>query len=94
MFLGDKSVFLYINSLFLGDKSEVLDIDNPDLTRFPKFANVQRYEGMLSSGDILFIPGRCHFYIKEPLLLIGKSSLCGRREFPFSLSEWSLTIYV
>ena len=31
-------------------------------------------------------------HIKEPLLLIGKSSLCGGGGFPFSLSEWSLTI--
>ena len=31
-------------------------------------------------------------YIKEPLLLIDKSSLCGGSGFPFSLSEWSLTI--
>ena len=30
--------------------------------------------------------------IKEPLLLIGKSSLCGGSGFPLSLSEWSLTI--
>ena len=30
--------------------------------------------------------------IKEPLLLIGKNSLCGVSGFPFSLSEWSLTI--
>ena len=29
---------------------------------------------------------------KEPLLLIDKSSLCGGSGFPFSLSEWSLTI--
>ena len=28
-------------------------------------------------------------HIKEPLLLIGKSSLCGDSRFPFSLSEWS-----
>ena len=27
-------------------------------------------------------------HIKEPLLLIGKSSLCGGSGFPFSLSEW------
>ena len=33
-------------------------------------------------------------HIKEPLLLIGKSSLCGGSRFPFSLSEWSLTIYL
>ena len=31
-------------------------------------------------------------HIKEPLLLIGKSSLCGSSGFPSSLSEWSLTI--
>ena len=31
-------------------------------------------------------------HIKDPLLLIGKSSLCGGSRCPFSLSEWSLTI--
>ena len=31
-------------------------------------------------------------HIKEPLLLIIKSSLCGSCRFPFSLSEWSFTI--
>ena len=31
-------------------------------------------------------------HIKEPLVLIDKSSLCGGSGFPFSLSEWSLTI--
>ena len=31
-------------------------------------------------------------HIKEPLLLIDKSSLCGGSGFSFSLSEWSLTI--
>ena len=31
-------------------------------------------------------------HIKEPLLLIDKSSLCGGSRFPFSLSEWSLNI--
>ena len=31
-------------------------------------------------------------HIKEPLLLIGKNSLCGSSGFPFSHSEWYLTI--
>ena len=31
-------------------------------------------------------------HIKEHLLLIDKSSLCDSSGFPFSLSEWSLTI--
>ena len=33
-------------------------------------------------------------HIKEPLLLIGKSSLCGGSGFPLSLSEWFFTIYL
>ena len=31
-------------------------------------------------------------HIKEPLLLIGKSSICSHSGFPLSLSEWSFTI--
>ena len=31
-------------------------------------------------------------HIKEPLLLIGKGSLCGGIGFPLSLFEWSFTI--
>ena len=31
-------------------------------------------------------------HIKEPLLLIGKSSPCGGSGFPLSLSEWPFTI--
>ena len=31
-------------------------------------------------------------HIKEPFLLIGKSSLCGGSTFPLSLSEWFFTI--
>ena len=31
-------------------------------------------------------------HIKETLLLIGKSSLCGGSGFPLSISEWSFTI--
>ena len=41
--------------------------------------------------------GMCHpvcgmMHIKEPLLLIGKSSPCGGSGFPLSLSEWSFII--
>ena len=31
-------------------------------------------------------------HIKEPLLLIGKSSPCGGSGFPLSLSEWYFTV--
>ena len=45
--------------------------------------------------ELFLVPAsapRLIVHIKEPLLLIGNSSLCGGSGFPFSLSEWSLTI--
>ena len=49
--------------------------------------------------ELFLVPanGMCYpvcgvMHIKEPLLLIGKSSLCGGSGFPLSLSEWLFTI--
>ncbi|XP_069107378.1 tRNA wybutosine-synthesizing protein 5-like [Argopecten irradians] len=59
--VGQKRVVLYspedVDKMYLnGDKSEVLDIDNPDPKKFPKFTEAHKYEGILGAGDILFIP--------------------------------------
>ena len=42
--------------------------------------------------ELFLVPVCGMVHIKEPLLLIGKGSLCGGSMFPFSLSEWFLTI--
>ena len=46
------SQYLYLK----GDKSAVLDIDSPDLLRFPLFSQAHRIECQLNAGDILYIP--------------------------------------
>lgn len=58
---GRKRVVLYspkdTTKLYLnGDKSEVMDIDHPDLKKFPKFAEATPFECFLEPGDVLFIP--------------------------------------
>ena len=58
---GCKRVVLFspreANNLYLdGDKSRVLDIDRPNLSTFPRFAQVTRHECLLEAGDVLFIP--------------------------------------
>ncbi|XP_068101346.1 tRNA wybutosine-synthesizing protein 5 isoform X2 [Hyperolius riggenbachi] len=58
---GRKRVVLYSPRdapyLYLsGDKSEVLDVDNPDLSKYPLFSRARRYECILEAGDVLFIP--------------------------------------
>ena len=45
-----------------------------------------------NKGCGMYYPVCGMMHIKEPLLLIGKSSLCGGSGFPVSLSEWSFTI--
>ena len=45
-----------------------------------------------NKGCGMYYPVCGMMHIKEPLLLIGKSSPCGGSKFPFSLSEWSFTI--
>ena len=45
-----------------------------------------------NKGHGMYYPVCGMMHLKEPLLLIGKSSLCGSSGFPLSLSEWSFTI--
>ncbi|XP_029937275.1 tRNA wybutosine-synthesizing protein 5 isoform X3 [Myripristis murdjan] len=52
LFSPQDALHLYLS----GDKSEVLDIDSPDLKEFPEFVKAQRYECVLEPGDLLFIP--------------------------------------
>merc|ERR1719309_516732 len=40
----------------VGDKSRVVDIENPDLEQFPLFPLAKQYKAELEPGDILFIP--------------------------------------
>lgn len=58
---GKKRAVLYspedIPYLYLeGDKSQVVDIDNPNLERFPEFVKATAHECIMEPGDILFIP--------------------------------------
>ncbi|XP_030643023.1 tRNA wybutosine-synthesizing protein 5 [Chanos chanos] len=52
LFSPQDALHLYLS----GDKSEILDIDDPDLQRYPEFGKAQRYECILEAGDLLFIP--------------------------------------
>ncbi|KAG1653659.1 tRNA wybutosine-synthesizing protein 5 [Nymphon striatum] len=52
LFSPADSRYLYMD----GDKSAVLDIENPDLYEFPKFSKAIPHKCTLLPGDVLFIP--------------------------------------
>ena len=59
--VGRKRIILFspkdaLNLYLNGDKSEVLDMDSPNLQKFPKFQNAVKYECVLNPGDAIFIP--------------------------------------
>jgi len=59
--VGHKEAVLWppseADKLYLvGDKSRVVNIDNPDLQEFPLFSLAKQYKAHLQPGDILFIP--------------------------------------
>ena len=45
-----------LNLYLDGDKSKVVDIDNPDAEAFPKFIESERHVVDVEPGDVLFIP--------------------------------------
>lgn len=58
---GTKRVILFspqdANNLYLkGDKSTVLDLENPDFNQFPLLSSSRPYYCILHPGDVLFIP--------------------------------------
>ena len=61
--VGVKRVVLFspedVDYMYMcGDKSEIIDIDNPDYQKYPLYAKARKYECQLTPGDILFIPGK------------------------------------
>eukprot|EP00069_Balaena_mysticetus_P021791 bmy_13955T0 len=52
LFSPRDAQYLYLS----GTKSEVLNVDNPDLAKYPLFSKARRYECSLKAGDVLFIP--------------------------------------
>lgn len=52
------SIYIILVWNFTGSKSEVLNIDNPDLAKYPLFSKARWYECSLKAGDVLFIPGK------------------------------------
>ena len=80
---GRKRVVLFppsdIDYMYMqGDKSQVIDIDEPNYDTYPLFAHVTRYECELVAGDCLFIPGTLsllfvfvHFLMKLSVQNLG-----------------------
>jgi tRNA wybutosine-synthesizing protein 5 len=60
---GKKRVILFppseIDYLYMkGDKSQVLNVESLNETKYPLFSKAKRFDCILDKGDSLFIPGR------------------------------------
>lgn len=53
---------------YAGDKSEVIDVENPDLNKYPNFSQATPYRCLLLPGDVLYIPGTLFISVFSYLL--------------------------
>ncbi|BES87743.1 Hypoxia-inducible factor 1 alpha [Nesidiocoris tenuis] len=47
------------------DRQSQVDFDDPDLTKFPKFANAMAQEAIVGPGDVLFIPNYWFHHVES-----------------------------
>ncbi|CAH8533595.1 unnamed protein product [Schistosoma turkestanicum] len=57
-------LYAYNENIMLNNTSRI-DLDNVDLKKFPKFQNAHGYYGLLSPGEMLYIPPRCWHYVRS-----------------------------
>lgn len=70
---GKKRVILFppsdVDKLYMkGDKSQIIEVDSPDLSKYPLFSHSKRYECILEPGDSIFIPCNWLFFYLVNLL--------------------------
>eukprot|EP01041_Mallomonas_annulata_P000412 gene412-746_t len=68
LFPNDQSKFLYPAVGTLQKNTSLVDVENPDLERFPSFEKAQGYEAVLHPGDALFIPYKYWHYCRALLV--------------------------
>ena len=65
LYASDQTEHLYPHGdKLLGNTSQV-DLENVDLSAFPKFGEASGLEGVLEPGDMLYIPPGCWHFIKS-----------------------------
>jgi len=42
-----------------------VDVEHPDLDRFPDFINATPFDVLLAPGDFVFIPAKCWHYVRS-----------------------------
>ena len=86
-----KTILMFYSQKLIRNSSKYSTPCNNKYFNFKYYTSILMYL-FVSQYWLLHNPVCGMVHIKEPLLLIGKSSLCGGSGFPFSLSEWFLTI--
>ena len=93
-YVGDKNIFTMLGYALLFKVSQArLDsswCDGSSDRPIDYFSFHPVIHDWCNKGCGMYYPVCGMMHIKEPLLLIEKSSLSGSSGFPLSLSEWSL----
>lgn len=65
MFLPEDTSFLYPELTNTAYVKSPIDIDNPDLSRYPLFRHARKYEVTLKAGDVLYVPPHVWHHVEN-----------------------------
>ncbi|CAH8491847.1 unnamed protein product [Dicrocoelium dendriticum] len=65
LFTASETPYLYAHSETMLCNTSQVDVEHPDLEAFPLLTNAQGFHGILSPGEMLFIPPRCWHYVRS-----------------------------
>ncbi|GAA42209.2 lysine-specific demethylase 8 [Clonorchis sinensis] len=65
LFTASETPLVYPHPEKMLSNTSQVDVEHPDLAKFPQFALAQGFHGILSPGEMVFIPPRCWHYIRS-----------------------------
>uniref|UniRef100_A0A0X3NJT1 Lysine-specific demethylase 8 n=1 Tax=Schistocephalus solidus TaxID=70667 RepID=A0A0X3NJT1_SCHSO len=65
LYTADQTDLVYPHGDAMLSNTSQVDVVDPRLDEFPRFANASGFHGCIESGEMLFIPPRCWHYLKS-----------------------------
>uniref|UniRef100_A0A1Z5KWR7 JmjC domain-containing protein 5 n=1 Tax=Ornithodoros moubata TaxID=6938 RepID=A0A1Z5KWR7_ORNMO len=65
LYSKEQTQYLFPHESHLLDNTSQVDVENPDLDKFPSFSQAKYTECVLSPGEMLYIPPKCWHFVKS-----------------------------
>ncbi|CAH8617496.1 unnamed protein product [Heterobilharzia americana] len=65
LYPASQSAYLYAHTENMLSNTSRVDVEKPDFNKYPEFVNAHGFYGILSPGEMLYIPPRCWHHVRS-----------------------------